>query len=312
MKKSIIINESVKKLKFDKKHGASQLTKEALKALKLIIKKDESKNLTEFLNNINKAGFKLANARPSMASLMNVISKTIYLINEKAKNFSLKELKEFSILKIDEAIFESETAINKIAELTSKVIKEKTIVTHSFSSTAIEAIKKSFVKKVIVSEGRPLFEGRKTVIQLSKFNIPTVLITDAALGFFISKEAEAALVGCDTILVDGSIVNKVGTYLLALAAKDNNIPFYVASEITKISPKNIHEVNLEEANKREVVENLPKNIEVKNLYFDITKSSLITALITEEGIIKPEEIKIKAQEFLKYINALKKFYNQNL
>ncbi|MEM3606724.1 MAG: translation initiation factor eIF-2B [Candidatus Bathyarchaeia archaeon] len=311
MKKSIIINESVKKLKFDKKHGASQLTKEALKALKLIIKKDESKNLTEFLNNINKAGFKLANARPSMASLMNVISKTIYLINEEAKNFSLKELKEFSILKIDEAIFESETAINKIAELTSKVIKEKTIVTHSFSSTAIEAIKKSFVKKVIVSEGRPLFEGRKTAAQLSKFKIPIILVTDAALGFFASK-AEAALVGCDSILSNGSIINKVGTYLLALAAKDNNIPFYVASEITKISPKNIHEVNLEEANKREVVENLPKNIEVKNLYFDITKSSLITALITEEGIIKPEEIKIKAQEFLKYINALKKFYNQNL
>jgi translation initiation factor eIF-2B subunit delta len=303
MKKSLI-NEAVKRISLDREHGAAQLAKEALKALKLIIKMDKSKNLTEFLINVEEAGFKLANARPSMASLMNLISKTIYLIKENSNTLSLKELKKFAILKINEVIFESENAVNKIAELASKLIKEKTVITHSFSSTVIEAIKKSSVKKVIVSEGRPLFEGRKTAIQLSKFNIPTVLITDAALGFFISK-SEAALVGCDSILIDGSIVNKVGTYLLALAAKDNNIPFYVVSETSKIIPKNINEIKLEIVSGKEIAKKLPKKIKVENLYFDVTKPNLITALITEEGIIKPEEIKIKAQEILKHYNALK-------
>lgn len=303
MKKSLI-NEAVKRISLDREHGAAQLAKEALKALKLIIKMDKSKNLTEFLINIEEAGFKLANARPSMASLMNLISKTIYLIKENSNTLSLKELKKFAILKINEVIFESENAVNKIAELASKLIKEKTVITHSFSSTVIEAIKKSSVKKVIVSEGRPLFEGRKTAIQLSKFNIPTILITDAALGFFISK-SEAALVGCDSILIDGSIVNKVGTYLLALAAKDNNIPFYVVSETSKIIPKNINEIKLEIVSGKEIAKKLPKKIKVENLYFDVTKPNLITALITEEGIIKPEEIKIKAQEILKHYNALK-------
>jgi translation initiation factor eIF-2B subunit delta len=303
MKKSLI-NEAVKRISLDREHGAAQLAKEALKALKLIIKMDKSKNLTEFLINVEEAGFKLANARPSMASLMNLISKTIYLIKENSNTLSLKELKKFAILKINEVIFESENAVNKIAELASKFIKEKTVITHSFSSTVIEAIKKSSVKKVIVSEGRPLFEGRKTAIQLSKFNIPTVLITDAALGFFISK-SEAALVGCDSILIDGSIVNKVGTYLLALAAKDNNIPFYVVSETSKIIPKNINEIKLEIVSGKEIAKKLPKKIKVENLYFDVTKPNLITALITEEGIIKPEEIKIKAQEILKHYNALK-------
>jgi translation initiation factor eIF-2B subunit delta len=303
MKKSLI-NEAVKRISLDREHGAAQLAKEALKALKLIIEMDKSKNLTEFLINVEEAGFKLANARPSMASLMNLISKTIYLIKENSNTLSLKELKKFAILKINEVIFESENAVNKIAELASKFIKEKTVITHSFSSTVIEAIKKSSVKKVIVSEGRPLFEGRKTAIQLSKFNIPTVLITDAALGFFISK-SEAALVGCDSILIDGSIVNKVGTYLLALAAKDNNIPFYVVSETSKIIPKNINEIKLEIVSGKEIAKKLPKKIKVENLYFDVTKPNLITALITEEGIIKPEEIKIKAQEILKHYNALK-------
>jgi len=303
MKKSLI-NEAVKRISLDREHGATQLAKEALKALKLIIEMDKSKNLTEFLINVEEAGFKLANARPSMASLMNLISKTIYLIRERSNALSLKELKKFAILKINEVIFESENAVNKIAELTSKFIKEKTIITHSFSSTVIETIKKSSVKKVIVSEGRPLFEGRKTAIQLSKFNIPTILITDAALGFFISK-SEAALVGCDSILIDGSIVNKVGTYLLALAAKDNNIPFYVVSETSKIIPKNINEIKLETLSGKEIAKKLPKKIKVENLYFDITKPNLITALITEEGIIKPEEVKIKAQEILKHYNALK-------
>jgi len=303
MKKSLI-NEAVKRISLDREHGAAQLAKEALKALKLIIEMDKSKNLTEFLINVEEAGFKLANARPSMASLMNLISKTIYLIKERSNALSLKELKKFAISKINEIIFESENAVNKIAELASKFIKEKTVITHSFSSTVIEAIKKSSVKKVIVSEGRPLFEGRKTAIQLSKFNIPTILITDAALGFFISK-SEAALVGCDSILIDGSIVNKVGTYLLALAAKDNNIPFYVVSETSKIIPKNINEIKLETLSGKEIAKKLPKKIKVENLYFDITKPNLITALITEEGIIKPEEIKIKAQEILKHYNALK-------
>ncbi len=237
-----------------------------------------------------------------MAPLMNVISKIIYLINENSRNLSLKELKEFAILKIDEEILKSEEAINKIAELTSKIIKEKAVITHSFSSTIIEVFKKSFAKKVIVSESRPLFEGRKTALQLFKLNIPTVLIADVALGFFASK-AEAALVGCDTILADGSIINKVGTYILALAAKDNNIPFYVASETIKISPKSINEAKLEEGNRREIAEKLPKKIKAENLYFDVTKPSLITALITEEGVIKPEEIKTKAQELLKYNTA---------
>ncbi|MBS7655311.1 translation initiation factor eIF-2B [Candidatus Bathyarchaeota archaeon] len=304
MKKPLIINEFVERIKLDKEHGASQLGREALKALKLFIKKDESKSLNEFLTSIEEAGFKLANARLNMAPLINLVGKTVYLIKENSRNLSLKELKKFAILKIDEIIFESENAVNKIAELTSKIIKDKAVITHSFSSTIIEAIKKSKVKKVIVSESRPLFEGRKTVVQLSKFKIPVILVTDAALGFFSSK-AEVALVGCDSILSNGSIINKVGTYLLALAAKDNNIPFYVVSETIKINPKSFHELKLEEGCEREVAENLPKKVKVKNLYFDVTKPSLITALITEEGIIKSSEVKNKMKEFKKYVKALK-------
>jgi len=304
MKTPLVINEFVEKIKLDKEHGASQLGREALKALKLFIKKDESESLNEFLMRIKKIGFKLANARLNMSPLTNLVGKTVYLIKENSRNLSLKELKEFAILKIDELIFESEAAINKIADLTSKIIEDKTIITHSFSSTIVEAIKKSRVKKVITSESRPLFEGRRTAVQLSKFKIPIILVTDAALGFYASK-AEVALVGCDSILANGSIINKVGTYLLALAAKDNNIPFYVASETIKINPKSFHEVKLEKGSKSEVAENLPKEIKVENLYFDVTKSSLITALITEEGIIKPSEVKNKVEEFKKYVEALK-------
>lgn len=304
MKEPLVINEFVEKIKLDKEHGASQLGREALKALKLFIKKDESESLNEFLMRIKKIGFKLANARLNMSPLTNLVGKTVYLIKENSRNLSLKELKEFAILKIDELIFESEAAINKIADLTSKIIEDKTIITHSFSSTIVEAIKKSRVKKVITSESRPLFEGRKTAVQLSKFKIPIILVTDAALGFYASK-AEVALVGCDSILANGSIINKVGTYLLALAAKDNNIPFYVASETIKINPKSFHEVKLEKGSKSEVAENLPKEVKVENLYFDVTKSSLITALITEEGIIKPSEVKNKVEEFKKYVEALK-------
>ena len=103
------------------------------------------------------------------------------------------------------------------------------------------------------------------------------------MGLFLGQ-ADLVLVGADTILADGGVVNKAGTYLLALAAKASDAPFHVCCEGFKFSRK--HTVRLEEMDPSEL--NAPKmpNLSVRNTYFDLTPADLISAWITEQGVFQ--------------------------
>lgn len=298
------VKEAVKAIKLDRERGASQLANEALKALRLAVEESKAETLNGFLKEIKEAGRELALARPSMAPLLNSVGKAVWLIEENSRRLSLKELRAFASSRIGGLILESKASLRRIAELAPKVLRGKTVVTHSFSSTAVEAIKAARAKRAIVSESRPLLEGRRTAVELSRGGVPTTLVVDAALGLFAPK-ADAALVGCDGILADGSIINKVGTYALGLIAKDNGLPFYVAAETFKVDPRSLlgGGVELEEMDPSEVAAGLP-SVEVKNVYFDVTPSRLITGIITEKGILKPGEVEAYAKEHARYARAL--------
>ena len=101
------------------------------------------------------------------------------------------------------------------------------------------------------------------------------------------------MAGADRICADGKLVNGIGTYQLALAAKMRGIPFYVFCETLKFDPRlKGDEVDLEEKDTSEVVEpgRLPPEIRVKNPYFDVTPLELVTGIVTENGLLKPEEV----------------------
>jgi translation initiation factor 2B subunit (eIF-2B alpha/beta/delta family) len=104
----------------------------------------------------------------------------------------------------------------------------KTIMTHSLSSTVLNVFEKLQDSRIaaLVTESRPLNEGYILARRLSEWCIPTQLITDAQMGLF-AAQADMALVGADSLLADGSLLNKTGSYLLALAAQDAKIPFCV-------------------------------------------------------------------------------------
>lgn len=298
------VEEAVRAIKLDRERGASQLAQEALKALRLVVEGSEAKTTSEFLMEAREAGRELARARPSMAPILNSVGKAVWSIEESSKRLSLEELKAFASSKIDALILDSKASLRKVAECASKVLRGKTVVTHSFSSTAVEAIKAAKAKRAIVSESRPLFEGRRTAVELSRAGIPTTLVVDAALGLFAPK-ADVALVGCDGILADGSIINKVGTYALGLIAKDNGLPFYAAAETFKVDPRGLlgGGIELEEMDPGEVAAGLP-NVEVRNVYFDVTPSRLIAGIITEKGVLKPGEVEAYAREYARYARAL--------
>ncbi len=155
-------------------------------------------------------------------------------------------------------------------------------------------IAKNRIKKIFVSETRPVLQGaRLTAWELQQAEIPVTLICDSVRGVVI-KEVDLCIVGADRIARNGDIANKIGTYTLAVLAKTHNIPFYVAAPSTTfdLSIESGEQIPIELRNPDEVrkignYEIAPKNIDIFNPSFDVTPNEYITGFITENGIQKP-------------------------
>lgn len=149
---------------------------------------------------------------------------------------------------------------------------------------------------ILVDETRPVLQGsRLTAWELEKEGIPATLITDNMAGFFMSLgKIDKIIVGADRIVANGDLANKIGTYSLAVLAKENGIPFYVAAPLSTfdISLKKGEEIPIEERNEEEVLSYCghriaPRDMRAFNPAFDITPHRYVTAFITEAGIVSP-------------------------
>ena len=306
---NVEIKERIEKIKSDRNHGASWLSRQALYTLKLVAERSNATTCNDLIRHLMQVGKQLVEAHPSMAPLTNTISHAIYNISENSER-DLDSLKRFIIYRVKELIENSRKSMLKAALNASKLIQEgTTIITHSYSSTIMEAINQLRGKgvQVIISESRPLYEGRKVAHELSLLEIPVTLIIDSALGHF-SSVADVALVGADSVLADGSIINKIGTYLLALAAKESNIPFYVVCETYKFNIKSYlgMKIELEQKESSEITDDI-SGVNIRNLYFDITPPKFVSQIITEGKEFKPNEVVSHMKKYKKYLEWLKEY-----
>ena len=158
---------------------------------------------------------------------------------------------------------------------------------------AIDAGKKI---AVIADETRPFLQGlRLTAWELAKDNIPVTVITDNMAGHVMkSGRVNAVVVGADRIAANGDAANKIGTYMVAVLAREHKIPFYVAAPISTLdlSLKSGDEIPIEERDQREVThikehQLAPDGVGVENPAFDVTPNELIAAIITDKGVARP-------------------------
>ncbi len=149
---------------------------------------------------------------------------------------------------------------------------------------------------VIADETRPFLQGlRLTAWELAKDNIPVTVITDNMAGHVMKGgKVDCVVVGADRIAANGDTANKIGTYMVAVLAKENNIPFYVAAPISTLdlSLPSGEQIPIEERDPREVThlgdyQLGPNGVVVHNPAFDITPNQLITAIITDKGVARP-------------------------
>ncbi len=148
---------------------------------------------------------------------------------------------------------------------------------------------------VIADETRPFLQGsRLTAWELQKDNIPVTLICDNMAGYLMAKgEIDCVIVGADRIAANGDVANKIGTYTVAILAKEHNLPFYVAAPLSTIdlSLSDGSLIPIEERDAREIthlkgIQLAPEGIAVRNPAFDVTPNRLVTAIITERGVVQ--------------------------
>jgi methylthioribose-1-phosphate isomerase len=149
--------------------------------------------------------------------------------------------------------------------------------------------------RVFADETRPYLQGaRLTAWELTRDRIPTTLITDNMAGHMMSRgEVDAVVVGADRIAANGDVANKIGTYTLAVLARENGLPFYVAAPVSTIDLATATgaEIPIEERSADEVTSHggarlAPEGVEVRNPAFDVTPNRYVTAIVCERGVAR--------------------------
>ena len=271
----------------DRERGASALACAGLRALADAARSAEATATSDLLRLLDGRAETLAVARPSMTPLY-VVSRRWQRLLAGLGGLSLDAAARAAVAAADTLIADSEAAVGAAAEHAAAHIGAGTTVfTHSLSATVLatlQLLREEGETRVIVTEGRPLNEGHLVARTLAEAGMDTVLVTDAEAGLFVGK-ADAVLVGADTILPDGTLINKAGTFLVALAARELDVPFYVAAESFKRRPPEAGVPPLEEMAPDELGAPTLPHLKVRNVYFDITPADLISAWIDETGTV---------------------------
>jgi len=261
-------------------------------------------NKDEFLAQLNQVMQSFADSRPTAVNLFQAINR----IKKATRGDGVTEIKNSLINEAKRIHQEEITATMQLSQLGAELIKDGfTLLTHCNAGplatagygTALGVIKaaKEQGKRVSVfaTETRPLLQGaRLTTWELRQEGIPVTLITDSMAGYFMhQKKIDCVIVGADRIAANGDVANKIGTYTLAVLAKESKIPFYVAAPTSTIdlSLSSGDTIPIEERSPEEVthiqgVPIAPEGIRAANPAFDVTSHSYITAIITEKGIIR--------------------------
>ncbi|MEG6615303.1 S-methyl-5-thioribose-1-phosphate isomerase [Peptococcaceae bacterium 1198_IL3148] len=261
----------------------------------------------KFLAEINKVGYELSSTRPTAVNLRWAIDRLMALVREH-QGLDVKGIKKLLLEEAHKIFCEDLEANRKMGEYGQKLLPDSVrILTHCNAGalataglgTALGVIRAAHKAgktiKVYADETRPLLQGaRLTAWEMMQEGIPVTLITDNMAGYLMAQgKVDAVIVGADRITANGDVANKIGTYGVAVLAQAHNIPFYVAAPISTLdmSMPSGDQIPIEQRAADEVtqiggVQVAPSGVEVWNPAFDVTPNKLVTAIITERGVVK--------------------------
>ncbi|HSA87745.1 MAG TPA: S-methyl-5-thioribose-1-phosphate isomerase [Nitrospira sp.] len=308
------VADAIRKLKV---RGAPAIGVTAAMGVALGAQAIHAANYSSFAAAVFKICDELAATRPTAVNLFWAIGR----MRQKLESLRAQPISEIKRALIEEsqAILEEDIALCKaMGRHGAGLIKDgQAILTHCNAGslatagygTALGVIRSAWEQgkkiRVIADETRPVLQGsRLTAWELMQDHIPVTLITDNMAGSLMKQGAiHLCVVGADRIAANGDVANKIGTYSVAVLAKAHNIPFYVAAPYSTIDMKTKSgaDIPIEQRSALEVTtihgsrSVAPKDVTVYNPAFDVTPAELITGIITERGVFKPDDLAAQFQ-----------------
>jgi ribose 1,5-bisphosphate isomerase len=303
--KLMSVPETAEKIKSMEIRGAGRIARAAAEALRDHALSLRGKDLPAFVAEMERAATMLVATRPTAVSLPNAVHIVMAGLY---KAGTLEDARAGLVSRTDGFIDSSHHAVENIARFGARHIRDgDTILTHCNSEVAlgciIEAHRSGKEIEVFATEVRPRNQGLITIRTLNDAGIKTNFIVDSAVRSFI-HDVDLVIVGADAVTVNGAVVNKIGTSMVAHTAKEARVNMIVAAETYKFAPRTIigELIRIEERSPDEVLpeairKTLP-NVTVRNPAFDVTPAEYIDLIVTEGGAIPPQMAYVIIREYL--------------
>jgi methylthioribose-1-phosphate isomerase len=290
--------------------GAPAIGAAAAFGLALAARESKAQTVEDLLVDLQTAGATLKAARPTAVNLAWAVDRMLRCAMS-PEIASAEDLRQF-VLTEAQKLADEDVEINKrMAEHGAALIEDGDTIVHHCNTgalatvdwgTALGVIRTAWEQgkkiHVLVDETRPRLQGaRLTAWELSQYGIPYEIISDNMSGYFMrSGKVQKVFFGADRIAANGDVANKIGTYMLALAAHDNGIPAYSVAPTSTVDLSLAHGglIPIEERGPEEVLniqlageKVTPKGAKARNPAFDVTPNRLITGIVTENGVAYP-------------------------
>jgi methylthioribose-1-phosphate isomerase len=271
----------------------------------------KSTSTRDLLADLQAAVVTLKAARPTAVNLAWALDRIMTVVGKMKEERSADEIRQF-VLNAAQRIADEDVEINKrMAEHGAALINDGDTIIHHCNTgalatvdwgTALGVIRTAHEQgkkiHVLVDETRPRLQGaRLTAWELDQYGIPYEIISDNMSGYFLKAgKAQKVFFGADRVAANGDVANKIGTYMLSLAAHDNHVPAYAVVPTSTVDLSLTHGdlIPIEERDPEEVLgiqfqgeRVAPIEAEARNIAFDVTPNRLITGIVTENGVVYP-------------------------
>ncbi len=290
--------------------GAPALAAAAAMALAVTALRSKAGTKVQFMRELRRAASRIRRTRPTAVNLFVGLNRVLGVAQAAP---SAKQACS-AVVRETRRIAEEDIEVNKrMGEHGARLLRDGDVVlTHCNAGalatvdygTALGVVRTAWRSgkriSVIATETRPLLQGaRLTAWELKREGIPVTVVTDSMTGHLMARKMiKVVLVGADRIAANGDAANKIGTYTIAVLAKEHNVPFYVVAPLSTIdmTKRTGKDIPIEQRRPEEVAligqtRIVPKGVKVLNPAFDVTPARFITAIVTEKGVVKPAELK---------------------
>jgi methylthioribose-1-phosphate isomerase len=291
--------------------GAPAIGVTAAFGLALAAYESHARNKNAFVAALGRAAGTLKASRPTAINLAWAVDRVLHAVNQNLNAMDLNQLRELVLIEANR-MADEDVAINKrMGEYGSTLIDDGDTIIHHCNTgalavvdwgTALGVLRTAHLQgkhiHVLVDETRPRLQGsRLTAWELGQYGIPYEIISDGMAGHFLhTGQVQKVIFGGDRVAANGDVANKIGTYMLALAAHDNLVPVYAVVPTSTIDLSISHGglIPIEQRDPEEVLgiqidgeRVAPVGAKARNPAFDVTPARLLNAIVTENGIVYP-------------------------